>query len=76
MKRIRHTAEQIIYRLKTMMAVAQGKTVADVCRAIKHPADLPPQEAPVRRHAGRGGQTVDPTGEGERSSLAEGFSAD
>ena len=36
MKRIRHTAEQIIRKLKTAeQLIAQGKTVADVCRAIK-----------------------------------------
>ena len=33
MKRIRHTAEQIIRKLKTgEQLIAQGKTVADVCR--------------------------------------------
>tara|TARA_Y100001954_G_C15657370_1_gene525889 strand:- start:233 stop:430 length:198 start_codon:yes stop_codon:yes gene_type:complete len=36
MKRIRHTAEQIIRKLKTAkQVIAQGKTVADVCRAIE-----------------------------------------
>ena len=36
MKRIRHTAEQIIRKLKTAeQLTAQGKTVADVCRAIE-----------------------------------------
>ena len=36
MKRIRHTAEQIIRKLKTAeQLIAQGKTVADVCRAIE-----------------------------------------
>ena len=36
MKRIRHTAEQIIRKLKTAeQLIAQGKTVADVCCAIK-----------------------------------------
>ena len=35
-KRIRHTAEQIIRKLKTAeQLTAQGKTVADVCRAIE-----------------------------------------
>jgi transposase-like protein len=35
MKRIRHTAEQIIRKLKTAESlIAQGKTVADVCRVI------------------------------------------
>ena len=35
MKRTRHTAEQIIRKLKTAeQLIAQGKTVADVCRAI------------------------------------------
>ena len=33
MKRTRHTAEQIIRKLKTAeQLIAQGKTVADVCR--------------------------------------------
>jgi putative transposase len=36
MKRIRHTAEQIIRKLKTAeQLIAQGKTVADICRAIE-----------------------------------------
>ena len=36
MKRIRHTAEQIIRKLKTAeQLIAQGKTVADVCRALE-----------------------------------------
>ena len=36
MKYIRHTAEQIIHKLKTAeQLIAQGKTVADVCRAIE-----------------------------------------
>ena len=36
MKRIRHTAEQIIRKLKTAeQLIAQGKTVADVCRVIE-----------------------------------------
>ena len=36
MKRIRHTAEQIIRKLKTAeQLIAQGKTAADVCRAIE-----------------------------------------
>ena len=36
MKRICHTAEQIIRKLKTAeQLIAQGKTVADVCLAIE-----------------------------------------
>ena len=36
MKRIRHTAEQIICKLKTAeQLIAQGKTVVEVCRAIE-----------------------------------------
>lgn len=36
MKRIRHTPEQIIRKLKTAeQLIAQGKTFADVCRAIE-----------------------------------------
>jgi transposase-like protein len=36
MKRIRHTPEQIIRKLKTAeQLIAQGKTVADVCRVIE-----------------------------------------
>jgi len=36
MKRTRHTAEQIIRTLKTAeQLIAQGKTVADVCRVIE-----------------------------------------
>ena len=36
MKRIRHTAEQIIRKLKTTdQLLAQGKSVADVCRALE-----------------------------------------
>jgi putative transposase len=36
MKRIRHTAEQIIRKLKMAeQLIAQGKTVSDVCRAIE-----------------------------------------
>ena len=35
-KRTRHTAEQIIRKLKTAeQLIAQGKTVADVCRVIE-----------------------------------------
>ena len=40
MKRTRHTAEQIIRKLKTAeQLIAQGKTVAEVCRVIEvmHP---------------------------------------
>ena len=36
MKRICHTAEQMICELKTSeKLIPQGKTVADVCRAIE-----------------------------------------
>ena len=36
MKRIRHTPEQIIRKLKTAeQLVAQGKTVTEVCRVIE-----------------------------------------
>ena len=36
MKRILHSAEQIIHKLKTAEhLIAQGKRVADVCRAIE-----------------------------------------
>ncbi len=36
MKRTRHTAEQTIRKLKTAeQLIAQGKTVADVCRVIE-----------------------------------------
>ena len=36
MKRTRHTAEQIIRKLRTAeQLIAQGKTVAEVCRVIK-----------------------------------------
>jgi putative transposase len=36
MNRTRHTAEQIIRKLKTAeQLIAQGKTVADVCRVIE-----------------------------------------
>ncbi len=36
MKRTRHTAEQIIRKLKTAeQLLAQGKSVADVCRALE-----------------------------------------
>ena len=36
MKRTRHTAEQIIRKLKTPeQLIAQGKTVAEVCRVIE-----------------------------------------
>ena len=36
MKRTRHTAEQIIRKLKTAeQLIAQGKSVADVCRALE-----------------------------------------
>ncbi len=35
MKRTRHTAEQIIRKLKTAeQLIAQGKTVVEVCRVI------------------------------------------
>jgi putative transposase len=35
-KRIRHTGEQVIRKLKTAgQLIAQGKTVADVCRVIE-----------------------------------------
>ena len=35
-KRTRHTAEQIIRKLKTAdQLIAQGKTMADVCRVIE-----------------------------------------
>ena len=36
MKRIRHNPEQIIRKLKTAeQLIAQGKTVADICRALE-----------------------------------------
>ena len=36
MKRTRHTAEQIIRKLKTAeQLIAQGKTVVEVCRVIE-----------------------------------------
>jgi transposase-like protein len=36
MKRTRHTPEQIIRKLKTAeQLIAQGKSVADVCRALE-----------------------------------------
>jgi putative transposase len=36
MKRTRHTPEQIIRKLKTAdQLIAQGKTVADVCRVLE-----------------------------------------
>jgi len=36
MKRTRHTAEQIIRKLKSrMLLIDHGKTVADVCRVIE-----------------------------------------
>jgi putative transposase len=36
MKRTRHTAEQIIRKLKAAeQMIAQGKTVAEVCRVIE-----------------------------------------
>ena len=36
MKRIRHTPEQIIRKLKTAeQLIAQGKTVSEVCRVIE-----------------------------------------
>ncbi len=36
MKRTRHSAEQFIRKLKTAeQLIAQGKTVADVCRVIE-----------------------------------------
>ena len=36
MKRTRHTAEQIIRKLKTAeQLIVQGKTVADVCRVLE-----------------------------------------
>jgi pantothenate synthetase len=36
MKRTRHTAEQIIRKLQTAeQLIAQGKTIADVCRVIE-----------------------------------------
>jgi len=36
MKRTRHTPEQIIPKLKTAeQLIAQGKTVADLCRALE-----------------------------------------
>jgi putative transposase len=64
-KRTRHTAEQIIRKLKAAeQLIAQGKTEADV----------PPVVSAVWRHAGRGGKAADPAGEGKRPALAEGFS--
>ena len=65
---IRHTAEQIIRKLKTAeQLIAQDKTVADVCRAIE--VTQPTYHRWKQQYGGmqgRGGQTVDPTGEGER----------
>ena len=53
MKRIRHTAEQIIRKLKTAeQLIAQGKTVADVCRAIEVTSDSPTGEG-AQRHPDR-----------------------
>jgi transposase-like protein len=63
MKRTRHTAEQIIRKLKTAeQLIAQGKTVADVCRVIEV------TQPTFHRwwHAGRGGKAADAAGEGER----------
>ena len=45
MKRTRHTAEQIIRKLKTAdQLIPQGKTVADVCHVI---GVLSPPERPT-----------------------------
>ena len=53
MKRTRHTAEQIIRKLKTAeQLIAQGKTVADVCRVIEVPvqrAGCPPHQSTLNR---------------------------
>jgi len=52
MKRIRHTAEQIIRKLKTAeQLIAQGKTGADVCRAIG--ATQPPYHRWKQKDGGR-----------------------
>jgi hypothetical protein len=48
MKRTRHTAEQIIRKLKTAeQLIAQGKTVADVCRVIEVTPPLPGKMTPL-----------------------------
>jgi len=68
MKRTRYTAGQIIQGLKTAeQLIVQSKTVADVYPCHRdNAADVSPLAAAVRRDAGRGGQAVDPAGEGER----------
>jgi hypothetical protein len=63
MKRIRHTAVQIIRKLKTAeQLIAQGNTFADVCRAIEvtHTTYHRWKVHYGGMHAGRGRQTTHP----------------
>ena len=58
MKRTRHTAKQIIRKLKTAeQLIAQDKTIADVCRVLElaniHLTESDENRRPARRMAGR-----------------------
>ena len=69
MKRIRHTAEQIIRKLRIAeQLIAHGKTVAVVCRAIEVTQQT--YHRYKQQYGGmqaRGSQTADSAGKGKRS---------
>ena len=84
-----HETHQAHIRTDHPQALAEGFCEAVDRRAADRPgqdrrrrlprhrgdaADVPPLAPAVRGHAGRGGPAADPAGEGERPSLAEGFS--
>jgi len=66
-------ASQPLRRIRTLADQALDRPGQDRRRCLPSnrgdPADLPPLEAAVRRHTCKGGQKVDPVGEGKRSPL-------
>jgi transposase-like protein len=65
MKCTRHTAEQIIRKLKTAeKLIAQGKTIVEVSRVIE--VTQPKYHRWRQQYGGRGSEATDSAGEGER----------
>jgi len=79
MARKRHTAEEIVAKLRQVeMLTAQGRSVAEAIRAIgvTEVSDLLSLAFGVRRAEGRSSQTIEGTGSGECSFAAGGFRPD
>lgn len=73
MKCKRHNPEQIIRMLRTAEQLLNYcQAFADVCRPWRCFTHLPPLKAALRRHAGSGGQTADPAGEGDAQGVGGG----